>query len=154
MNDYDPTSPDETFPARAISGATTEPSDAAASSNAGTAAPIAPASTPDWSASVTTAEQERKPKVRRVLTKKKCRRIVAAAMLAPMIGLSVGLLASPVASAAQPASNSHSAGPLGSAGGGSNSLWPSRRGVSGHGHQRVQVNLHHDDLGGSEGHRR
>ena len=88
--------------------------------NAEAAAPPSPMSSPDWSASLTTAPRERKPKVRRVLTKKKCRSIVAAAMLAPMIGLSVGLLASPAASAAPPASNSHSAGPLGSAGGGSN----------------------------------
>jgi Domain of unknown function (DUF5666) len=65
-------------------------------------------------------EQERKPKVRRVLTKRKRRSIVAAAMLAPMIGLSVGLLASPAASAAQPASSSQAAGPPGAAGGGSN----------------------------------
>ena len=77
MNDYDPTSPDETAP------------------------------------------PQRKPKVRRVLTKRKCRRIVAAAMLAPMFGLSVGLLASPAASAAQPASSAH-AGPPGGTGGGSN----------------------------------
>jgi hypothetical protein len=66
---------------------------------------------------VSTLRQERKPKVRRRLTKKKCRSIVAAAMLLPMIGLSVGLLASPVASAAQPASSAHAPG---AAGGGSN----------------------------------
>jgi hypothetical protein len=64
------------------------------------------------------AQPVRKPKARRVLTKKQCRRIVVAAMLAPMIGFSVGLPASPVA--AQPASNSQAAGPRGSAGGGSN----------------------------------
>ncbi len=64
-----------------------------------------------------TAMRGRKPKVRRVLTKKGCRRIVATAMLAPIIGLSVGLLASPAASAAQPASSAHAPG---AAGGGSN----------------------------------
>ncbi len=66
------------------------------------------------------APQERKPKVRRVLTKRKCRSIVAAAFLVPMIGLSVGLAASPSASAAQPAPTAHAAGTPGSSGGGSN----------------------------------
>jgi hypothetical protein len=70
------------------------------------------------SESVKGGEQKRRP-TGRLLTKRKCRRIVAAAMLAPMIGLSVGLLASPAASAAQPASSAH-AGPPGPAGGGSN----------------------------------
>ncbi len=51
-----------------------------------------------------------KPKVRRVLTKKRCRSIVATAMLVPMIALSAGLVASASVSAAQPASGSHSAG--------------------------------------------
>jgi hypothetical protein len=73
----------------------------------------------DRSTAGTTSEQAprqaRKPKVRRVLTKKKCRSILATAMLAPMIGLSVGLLASPAASAAQPTSNGHAAAPPGPA---------------------------------------
>jgi hypothetical protein len=80
MNDNDPTTPDETFP----------------------------------------AQQERKPKVRRALTKRKCRSIIAAAILAPMIGVSVGLLESPAASAAQSASSSNSTGAPGAAGGASN----------------------------------
>jgi hypothetical protein len=62
----------------------------------------------------------RKPKARRVLTKKKCRSILATAMLVPMIGLSVGLVASPAASAAQPASGAHAPGAPRAAGGGSN----------------------------------
>jgi len=79
---------------------------------------------PAWSTtsrpSAVTTKPERQPRVRRVLTKKKCRSILAAAFLAPMIGLSVGLAASPSASAAQPASSAHPAGAPGSAGGGSN----------------------------------
>jgi hypothetical protein len=71
-------------------------------------------------ASATERPPGRTTKVRRVLTKKGCRRIVATAMLAPMIGLSVGLLASPAASAAQPPSGNHAAGAPGAAGGGSN----------------------------------
>jgi hypothetical protein len=103
MNDHDPTTPDETFPAAATSRATTDPSDAAVGA--------------------TTAQQERKPKVRRVLTKRKCRSIIAAAILAPMIGVSVGLLEAPAASAAQSASSSNSTGARGApgaAGGASN----------------------------------
>ena len=54
-----------------------------------------------------------------MLTKKKCRSILAAALFVPMIGLSVGLLESPSASAA-PTSSSQPVGGPGSAGGGSN----------------------------------
>jgi Domain of unknown function (DUF5666) len=79
-----------------------------------------PASAPDWPTPATTPRQNRKPKSRRLLTKKKCRNILAAAMLGPMIGVSIGLLASPAASAAQPASSSRAAGPPGAGGGGSN----------------------------------
>src|SRR5277367_6037231 len=78
-----------------------------------------PALPPDWPTAATTPRHDRKPKTQRVLTKKKCRRMVAAAMLVPIIGLSVGLLASPAASAAQPVSSAHAAGPPGAAGGGS-----------------------------------
>ena len=58
--------------------------------------------------------------VRRRLTKVNRRRIVATALLVPMIGLSAGLAASSIASAAQPASSGHAAGALGSGGRGSN----------------------------------
>ena len=64
-----------------------------------------------------TAMQGRKPKVRRVLTKKGCRRIVATAMLVPILGWSGGLIASSGASAEQPATSAHAPG---AAGGGSN----------------------------------
>jgi hypothetical protein len=74
-------------------------------------------SVPALAASPADAEN---PRVRRMLTKKRRRSIVATAMLVPIIGLSVGLLASPAASAAQPASGVHAAGLPGSAGGGSN----------------------------------
>jgi membrane-bound inhibitor of C-type lysozyme len=77
-------------------------------------------------------KRERKPKARRRLTKRKCRSIVAAVMPAPMIALSVGLLASPSASAAQPASSNHSASAPGAAGGGSNARsGPAAGGASG-----------------------
>jgi hypothetical protein len=81
MNEYDPTNPHE-----------------------------APPTSPEWSVAGSTATQGRKPKVRRVLTNKRCRTIVAAAVCAPMIALSVGLATSPSASATQPASTGHAAG--------------------------------------------
>jgi hypothetical protein len=58
--------------------------------------------------------------VRRRLTKVNRRRIVATALLVPMIGLSAGLATSSIASAAQPASSGHAAGAPGSGGRGSN----------------------------------
>ena len=118
MSDHDPIPP-ETEPAHPAASTTSEPLIAGGSSDTRATALPSPGSAPDWPTSATASRQERKPKVRRVLTKKKCRRIVAAAMLAPMIGLSVGLLASPAASAAQPTSSHVGASP-GSAGGGSN----------------------------------
>ena len=114
MNNHDPIPP-ETEPARPAASRTSEPSIAEGSGDIGDTTLSPPASAPDWPMSATTSRRERKPKVRRVLTKKKCRRIVAAAMLAPIIGLSVGLLASPAASAAQPAS-SHVGGAPGAGG--------------------------------------
>jgi hypothetical protein len=117
MMNHDP-SPRETDPERSPASTTSEPTIAEGSFAAATAAPSPPTLTPDKAFSMPTPRRERKPKAR-LLTRKKCRRIVAAAMLAPMIGLSVGLLASPAASAAQPASSAH-AGPPGAAGGGSN----------------------------------
>jgi hypothetical protein len=153
MNNYDP-SPEGTDPDHSAASTTSEPSMAGGSVDAARAAPAPTSCLPEWSVGVTADHQQRKPKARHVLTKKKCRRIVAAAMLAPMIGLSVGLLASPAASAAQPASSAH-AGPPGGAGGGSNARsGPAAGGVLGHGYQRVQVGLHHDHLSRSEGDRR
>jgi hypothetical protein len=120
MNDYDPTSTEETAsPSRPISIATSEPSDAAGSGDAGAAAP-SPVSSPDWSSAVTVAKQARERRVRRLLSKRKGRLLLAAAVMSPAIGLSVGLASSPSASATQPASSNHSAGATGSAGGGSN----------------------------------
>jgi hypothetical protein len=55
-------------------------------------------------------QQAHKPKVRRVLTKKRCQRIIATAMLVPALGLSAGLLTAAVASASQPASSAHAPG--------------------------------------------
>jgi hypothetical protein len=113
MNDYDP------IPQETDADLFTPSTTSAGMSDAGATASPASASVPDRSAAVTTAKQVREPKVRRLLTKKKCRSILAAAMLAPLIGLSVGLATSPSASASQPVSGSHSTGAE-AAGGGSN----------------------------------
>jgi hypothetical protein len=83
-----------------------------------TGAPAPPP--PDCSAGGTSAKRARKPRVRRFLTEKKCRIIVATAMLVPVIGLSADLATSSIASAAQSASSSHAAGAPESEGTGSN----------------------------------
>jgi hypothetical protein len=119
MNSYDPSS-QETDSNRVAVSTTSEQSIAGRSVDATTAELSPPAFEPEWLSAVTTPRQERKPKGRRLLNKRKCRSIVAAAMLAPIIGLSAALLASPAASAAQPTSNSHAAGAAGSGGGASN----------------------------------
>jgi hypothetical protein len=94
MNNYDPRLQEADLD-RSAASTTSEPSIAGDSVDAGATAPPPSASAPDWPTSATTPRQERKPKARRLLTKKKCRSIVAAAVLVPMIGLSVGLLESP-----------------------------------------------------------
>jgi hypothetical protein len=129
MSNNDQTSPDRFLPDRPTSDTTSAPTH---SGQLDDSAPPPPAPLPDWSAAVMTATQRREPKVRRVLTRAKCRTIVTAAMLLPMIGLSVGLLESPSASATQPASSEHSAGaPRGSGGGSNARSGPSAGGSSG-----------------------
>jgi hypothetical protein len=114
MNDHDPTSPRQTVPARPISSATSGP----------------PASSPDSSASVTIAKQRRRPRVRRLLSNRRSRWIVAGGLMCAVIagcGASSATATSPPATAA----GSGSAG-LGSGGGGSNARsGPAAGGASG-----------------------
>ncbi|MCU1697355.1 MAG: hypothetical protein JWR34_3418, partial [Mycobacterium sp.] len=88
MNDYDPTSPHETLSARPVSP------------------PPPPASPPDSLASVTMAKQARRPRVRRLVSKRKSRGIVAAALMCAVIGFSAGCATSPSATTASPAATS------------------------------------------------
>jgi hypothetical protein len=99
MNDYDPTSPNETLPARPASSATSGPPVAGSPGGAGAAPPPPPASLPDSSASATMAKQARRPSVRRLLSNRKSGGIAAAALTCAVIGLSVGYAASPSAAA-------------------------------------------------------
>jgi hypothetical protein len=99
MNDYDPTSPDETVTAGPESSAASEPWLAGGSGYAGTATPPPPASSPDRSGPVTAAEPDRRPRVRRLLSNRRNRWIMAAAVLCSVIGLSVGLTTSSSATA-------------------------------------------------------
>jgi hypothetical protein len=119
MNDYDPPRPEETLPARPVSSAMSGPSIMGSSGDAGAAPPPPAAPSHDSSASVTTATQARRPRVRRLLWNRKSGRIVAAAVMVPVIGLSVGFVMSPSASAGQLASGSRPAGGPLSGGGGS-----------------------------------
>jgi hypothetical protein len=99
MNDYDPTSPHENHPDRAVSSATSGPSVSGSSGEPGAAPPPPPPSSPDWSDSVTMAKQARWPRVRRLLSSRRSRWIVAAALLCSVFGLSVGLATAPGATA-------------------------------------------------------
>jgi hypothetical protein len=114
MNGLDPTRLGETLPARSTSSATSEPS--IPTSDVGAAPPPPPAPQPD--ASVTIVKQLGQRRVRRLLSNKRCRLIVAAVMMSPVIGLSIGLAVSPSASAGQFASGSSHADAPGSASGG------------------------------------
>jgi hypothetical protein len=107
MNDYDLRIPPETLPARRASGAMPAPP-GAGHSGVTTPAPAAPpASWADRSVSETTAKQARRSLVRRMPSSSRIGRIVAATVMCPVIGLSVGLAGSTPASAAQLGSGSN-----------------------------------------------
>jgi hypothetical protein len=114
MSDHDPTSPRQTVPARPMSSAMSGP----------------PASSTDSSASVTMAKQRRRPRVRRLLSNRRSRWIVAGALMCAAIvgcGTSSATATSPSATAA----GSGSAG-LGPGAGGSNARsGPAAGGASG-----------------------
>jgi hypothetical protein len=121
MNDYDRRIPLETLPAGPVSSAMPMPP-AGGSSGFTTPVPASPpAPSPDRSVSVIAAKQSGRPRVRRLLSSRRMGRIVAAAVMCPVIGLSVGLATSPSASAAQIGSGSNArSGPA--AGGSSGSV--------------------------------
>jgi hypothetical protein len=93
---------------------------AAGSSGEATDTPPSFASSTDCLASAPQATKARRPRARSLLSKKRIRLLLAAAVMSPVIGLSVGLASSPSASAAPPAAGRHSGGAPGSAGGASN----------------------------------
>ncbi len=132
MNDYQPTSNHESLPAHPESSATSGPSVSGSSGDAGAAPPPPPGSSRDPSASVTLAEQARRPGVRRSLTNKGRGLIVGAALMGSVTGLFVGLGTSPSASAAQSVAGRSTAGGPESGGGGSNARsGPASGGASG-----------------------
>ena len=105
MNDYESASPPKTLPARPGSSATSAP--ACAENSGATTTNLRPAPSPDWSPSVTTAKKARQPRVRRLLSNRKIGRMMAAAVMCPVIGLSIGLATSTSASAAKLGSGSN-----------------------------------------------
>src|ERR1700730_7398866 len=96
MNEYDPTSPHESLPARPDSSATQGPW-VVGSSGAGAAPPAPPPFSSDSSAPVTMAKQGRWPRVWRLVSNRMSGWIVAAALMLAVIGLSIGLATSPSA---------------------------------------------------------
>ena len=126
MDDYDPPSPHETIPTGAVSGATPGQTVTGSSGDPGSAPPP-PASSPDLSTPVIMSERVRRPWVRRLISNRRIRWIVAVALACSVIGVSVGLAASSSATAPSPpatpghsVSGSIAAGGAGSGGGSSN----------------------------------
>jgi hypothetical protein len=133
MSDYEPMSPCEILPSGgAESGATSGATVAGDLGSAASASPRPPASSPDWPASATMAEQARRPRVRRSLSNIRRGLIVATALMGSATGLVVGLGTSPLASAAQSVAASSSAGGPAAGGPGSNARsGPASGGASG-----------------------
>ena len=131
MNDRELRSPHETGPALPVLGATPRPWVAGNTDDADSALPPPPASSPDRPVSVPMAKQERRPTVLRFLSNKRSRWFVAAAVLAAVIGISVGLATSHPASAKQLASNSRPGGSNFGAGGSNARSGPAAGGGSG-----------------------
>jgi hypothetical protein len=126
MNDPEPRSPHEDSLARPDASTTSGPSPAAGSATTGDAPPPPPESSPERSTPVTMAKPTRRTRVWPLLSNRKFGRILAAAVMAPVIGLSVGLATTPSASAAQSVSAPASGG------GGSNARsGPAAGGASG-----------------------
>jgi Domain of unknown function (DUF5666) len=124
MNEYDPTDPVETSPTPSASRTASGPSLAGSAGSAGAASPPSQTASRGESASGTMNKRPRRRKVRQLL--------LAAAVMSPVIGLSVGLAASPSASAAPAVSGSRPAGAPGAGGGGSNARsGPAAGGASG-----------------------
>jgi hypothetical protein len=116
MNDYDPTSPHETVRARPVSSVTSG----------------RPASSADSSASDTMARQLRRPRVRRLLSNRRSRWIMAAALMCVAIGLSAcGTSSANATSPSATAAGSGSAGGFGSGGGSNARSGPAAGGASG-----------------------
>jgi hypothetical protein len=110
MRDYDPTSPHETLPARPVSSTTSGAPVAGNSGGVGVAPPSPPAPSPDSSASVTMAEKLHRPKVRRLMSNRRSGRIVAAALMCAVIGLSAACATSPSATATSPSATAGGGG--------------------------------------------
>ncbi len=120
MNDVEPTIPEETPSAHRDTDATSGPPVARRSGDADSALSLPRASSQNWSASVLMTKRERLQRVRRLLSRRRTGMIAAAAVLAAVVGLSVGLASSHPASAQQLVSSSHASGGSGFTGGGSN----------------------------------
>jgi hypothetical protein len=118
MSDYEAASPREIPPSDPESGQTSGPTVVGGVESVAGALSLPPSSS-GWPVSATMAEAVCPPRVRRSLSSMRRGFIVAAALMASVTGLFVGLGESS-ASASQPAPAGSSAGHLGSAGGGSN----------------------------------
>jgi hypothetical protein len=100
MSDFGLTNPHETLLGHPVTNATSDPSVAGRSGDAGTAA-LAPAPTsPEWSPGAPTANPARRPRARRWLANRRGARLAATVLMCAAIGLPVSFATSPSATAA------------------------------------------------------
>lgn len=131
MNEYDPADIHETIPERPAATVALARLASEGSTETGVEGPPSPAASPDLSASRTMAGEVRRPRLRGLLCNRRSGRIVAATVMASLVGLSFGVATSPSASAAQPASSRVAAGAHGSGGGSNARSGPAAGGASG-----------------------
>jgi hypothetical protein len=153
MSEFEPTTPHETSAARPGSSATPAPSVAASSGGAGGAPPPPPASAPDSSAPGTMAKPLRRPRERRLPSNKSTDRHRCAYVCRDR---SLRCLRN-VLDDSRPTLDDSSRRLRWRSWirqrGIQRSVWTGLRGSVRHGRQRVDVELHNDDISGSEGYR-
>jgi hypothetical protein len=131
MNEYDPTDTGESLPDSQSTSVTAPPSGESSGDASASAPPPRPTTWPGFPALESNGEQLHRPRMRRLFSNPRIGRIVVAAVMAPVIGFSVGLATSSLASAAQPVSSSAAAGAHGSGGGSNARSGPAAGGSSG-----------------------
>ena len=119
MSDNEPTSRRETYPSQLESGTTSEPTVVKGVTGTASASRLLPGSSPGAPTPAIMAEPAARPLMRRSLSRIRLAVIVAAALMASVTGLFLGLSTSSSASATQSVATS-SPGNLGSGGQGSN----------------------------------
>jgi hypothetical protein len=104
MTNYDPTDPRRAHSPGPVPDGQAASSVAGRADDAGAGSAPPPSLSPNQADPSTFADRTRRQKVRQLLSTRRIGRLTAVAVIAPVLGLSLGLAASPLASAAQPVS--------------------------------------------------